>query len=188
MDLPSPKKASSEPSLHTPAEPYRSSGNLSSASTNSTNISGTKSRSLGSRKERLLGKISKIASWLTTSEPSSQALKQYKQEAFRKAGISPQHHNNEAHAKLHAPIGEIPPDAIRADSGMSPEEAMKRKVRERRRRRNEPCCCSSSGGGLTESSASWSSSGFFLTPAWDNLPLDGSDVGKSHSTEKGPAY
>ncbi|KAM7189981.1 hypothetical protein V8F20_009915 [Naviculisporaceae sp. PSN 640] len=73
--------------------------------------------------------MNKISNWLSTSEPSAHALKQHKKESFQKAGISPD--DVDANAKLHAPIGTIPEDAIKPAAGPSPEEIVKKKRKAR---------------------------------------------------------
>ncbi|KAK0672886.1 hypothetical protein QBC41DRAFT_312996 [Cercophora samala] len=84
---------------------------------------------------KLLGKVSKLTGWLSTSEPSTQALLSHQKEAFRKAGVPLT--DSEAHSKLRAPIGEIPSDAITSTTGPDPEELLRRKKEERKRRERE---------------------------------------------------
>lgn len=97
----------------------------------STSSSTTTTSSSGGRKDRLLDKMNKISSWLSTSEPSAHALKQHKKEAFQRAGIPLK--DTEANVKLHAPIGQIPPDAIKPSAGPNPEEIIRRKAEQRRK-------------------------------------------------------
>jgi hypothetical protein len=128
-------------------------------------------------KNRLLNKMTKMTRWLATSEPSAQALKQHKKESFTKAGIPLHDPNGEASIKLHAPIGEIPADAIKPTSSLSPEDIARKKAAERMRRKLES---DGSRGGFRTSQ---STSGFSLTSAsalspkasfaWDDLPFDG---------------
>ncbi|KAK0733885.1 hypothetical protein B0T26DRAFT_597361, partial [Lasiosphaeria miniovina] len=80
---------------------------------------------------RLLSKIHKLADWLTTSEPSAQALKQHKKREYKKAGVKVK--DGEANAKLRAPMGEIPADAARLTSGPSPEDIARKRATERRK-------------------------------------------------------
>ncbi|KAK4659835.1 hypothetical protein QC762_113295 [Podospora pseudocomata] len=91
-----------------------------------------RSRSEGGGGGKLLGKVSKLTGWLSTSEPSTQALLSHQKEAFRKAGIPLT--DSEAHSKLRAPIGEIPSDAITSTTGPDPEELLRRRKEERRRK------------------------------------------------------
>ncbi len=75
---------------------------------------------------RLSSKLHKIADWVSTSEPSSQALRRHKTETFEKAGIplSDSRDRARASAKLHAPLGQIPGDAIKTVGGPSPEDLL----------------------------------------------------------------
>ncbi len=77
-------------------------------------------------------KANKLSTWLATSEPSAQALVQHRRDSFQRAGLSPT--EPEPHAKLHAPIGDIPPGAIQPTTGPTPEEVMLRKTAERSKR------------------------------------------------------
>lgn len=78
--------------------------------------------------------LSGLRSWVGTSEPSTQALKKHQKMTFRRAGIEPG--DPRAKAKLHAPIGAIPDDAIRpAGRGPEPEELVRRRAEERRKAR-----------------------------------------------------
>jgi hypothetical protein len=76
----------------------------------------------------LTNKAHKLAGWLATSEPSAQAFHQHRKESFQKAGISQK--EEEPHAKLHAPLGGIPSDAIHPSTGPRPEELLQKKARE----------------------------------------------------------
>lgn len=134
-------------------------------------------------KRGLFGKMHKITDWLSTSEPSSEALKQHKRESFKKAGIPLKNSDGQASAKLHAPIGEIPASAIRPAGGPSPEELAKKRAVERRRLMSQSCSSSGGGRGIAESVFSQSSSGFSTTSAssqkgsvscpWEDVPFDG---------------
>jgi hypothetical protein len=85
-----------------------------------------------SSKGKILGKVS---DWVSTSEPSLQALKRYRSDTFHKAGISVNDPN--ANAKLHVPIGEIPSDAIKPTGrGPEPEEVALKKADMRRQMRS----------------------------------------------------
>ncbi|KAJ2907030.1 hypothetical protein MKZ38_008598 [Zalerion maritima] len=71
--------------------------------------------------ERKTKWLSGLKGWITTSEPSTQALKQHRQDTFKKAGVALS--DPQAHARLHAPIGTIPGDAIKpAGPGPDPEK------------------------------------------------------------------
>ncbi|KAM3456840.1 hypothetical protein MY3296_001498 [Beauveria thailandica] len=67
--------------------------------------------------------------WLSVSEPSAQAMKTQKRDAFRRAGIDPK--DPAAAAKMHLPLGTLPLGATTSTSGPTPEERL---ARERRRR------------------------------------------------------
>jgi hypothetical protein len=87
------------------------------------------------RKEGKTRFFSQLKEWISTSEPSTQALKNHKKDTFRKAGIATS--DPTANAKLHAPIGEIPQDAVKATTGPTPEERLREKSRQRRKIRQE---------------------------------------------------
>lgn len=80
--------------------------------------------------------IGKVTNWVSTSEPSLDALKRHRRETYQKAGISMD--DPDANAKLHVPIGEIPPDAIKpAGRGPEPEEIARRRAEHRRRQMSQ---------------------------------------------------
>ena len=91
----------------------------------------------GSKSKSKEGKgrwLSQLKDWVSTSEPSSQALKQHKKDTFKKAGVALD--DPQATAKLHAPIGELPEEAIKpAGRGPDPEEVLLRKAEQRRKAR-----------------------------------------------------
>ncbi|KAI0135501.1 hypothetical protein F4814DRAFT_454706 [Daldinia grandis] len=65
--------------------------------------------------------ISQLKSWVTVSDPSAQASKQYKKETYDKAHFSLD--DPRANAKLHLSIGTLPPNVIKpAVSGTDPED------------------------------------------------------------------
>lgn len=102
--------------------------------------------------------LHKMTDWLTASEPSTQALKHHKKSVFKKAGISED--DKDASSKLHVPMGEIPPDAIRpSGKGPDPEDVFKRQAEERRKAGRSTRSQSSSvlGSQLSQSSSSRSS-------------------------------
>ncbi|KAK0737612.1 hypothetical protein B0T21DRAFT_411049 [Apiosordaria backusii] len=116
------------------------------SSKSSTSVKSSKKQQSSPTKERgderrsgggvkLLTKVSKLTGWLSTSEPSTQALLSHQKETFRKAGVPLT--DSEAHSKLRAPIGEIPSDAITSTTGPDPEELLRRKKEERKRRERE---------------------------------------------------
>ncbi|KAL7936825.1 hypothetical protein V8C35DRAFT_277340 [Trichoderma chlorosporum] len=71
--------------------------------------------------------MTQVKDWLATSEPSAQAMKIKKKDAFKKHGIGLK--DPQAAAKMHSPMGKVPLDAVTSTSGPTPEEALKEKVR-----------------------------------------------------------
>ncbi|KAI1501744.1 hypothetical protein F5X99DRAFT_408764 [Biscogniauxia marginata] len=95
--------------------------------------------------------LSQLKDWVSVSEPSSQALKNYKKETYQKAGIA--FDDPRANAKLHLPVGTLPSDAIKpAGPGPDPEEIVFKRSEQRKKMRE-----SLTGVGIT-SRASRSSS------------------------------
>lgn len=86
----------------------------------------------GQGKEGRARWLAQIKDWFSASEPSTQAFKQHRQETFKKAGVDM--NDAQAHARLHAPIGSIPDDAIKPSvPGLEPEEVAKRRAEEKRK-------------------------------------------------------
>ncbi|KAJ9142074.1 hypothetical protein NKR23_g7435 [Pleurostoma richardsiae] len=78
--------------------------------------------------------FTQLKDWVSTSEPSAQALRKHKKETFKKAGVDLD--DPHAHSKLNAPIGEIPDHAIKpAGRGPEPEDVIKDKVEKKRKAR-----------------------------------------------------
>lgn len=77
--------------------------------------------------------LSQFKSWISTSEPSAQAMKQHKKDVFKRAGLDA----NDAlpHQKLHAPIGTLPADAIKPTTGPTPEKLLKKREEQRKKLR-----------------------------------------------------
>lgn len=95
------------------------------------------------------GWLSQVKDWFATGEPSAQDFKQLRKQEFKKRGI---HLNDpDAHAKMHAPIGQIPRTAIRTAGGPNPDKQAIRRAEQRDRQRT------SSRKGASISSASSSS-------------------------------
>ncbi|KAK3354157.1 hypothetical protein B0H65DRAFT_414749 [Neurospora tetraspora] len=126
------------------------------------------------------GLLHKVADWASTSEPSMQALNQYKQEAFQRAGVSP--NDSDPHTKLHAPIGEIPEDAIRPTAGSTPEEVLLRKKAERKRRQMEEEQRRGSIGGGGRGGSSSVRSGSVSSPTMSSGGLMGFGTGTGTGT------
>jgi hypothetical protein len=64
--------------------------------------------------------------WLSVAEPSAQAMKQQKRNAYKKHGIDPK--DPLAAAKMHLPSGQIPPGATTSTTGPSPEKVLRNKA------------------------------------------------------------
>jgi hypothetical protein len=95
----------------------------------STESSGRKTRG---GKDRLL---SQIKDWVSTSEPSSQALKNYKKNAYKQAGIS--RDDPRAPVKLHIPVATLPPEAIKPSGpGPDPEDVLLKKAEMKKKMRH----------------------------------------------------
>jgi hypothetical protein len=109
----------------------------------------------GKRGAWLTNRVQKMTNWLGTSEPSVQALIQHRKETFERAGVSQK--DVDAHSKLHAPIGEIPPDAVRPATGPSPEELVRKKAAKRRKHKLTHHSSGAGGGSLAQPSSSGSS-------------------------------
>ncbi|WDK14177.1 hypothetical protein CGRA01v4_05458 [Colletotrichum graminicola] len=71
--------------------------------------------------------VNQLKDWFSIGEPSSQDWKQLRKREFHKHGIAM--NDPEASAKLHAPIGAIPEEAIKPSSGPDPEVVAKKKAR-----------------------------------------------------------
>ncbi|OTA96991.1 hypothetical protein M434DRAFT_27335 [Hypoxylon sp. CO27-5] len=85
-------------------------------------------------KDGKYGWLSQLKGWVSVSEPSTQALKQYKKDTYNKAHIALD--DPEATAKLHSPIGTLPPDAIKpAGRGPDPEEIVMKQIEQRKKKR-----------------------------------------------------
>ncbi|KAI0482786.1 hypothetical protein GGR56DRAFT_207152 [Xylariaceae sp. FL0804] len=78
--------------------------------------------------------LSQLKGWVSMSEPSTQALKQYRENTYKKAGISLG--DPRANAKLHLPVGTLPPEAIKpAGRELDPEKMALKKAELRRKMR-----------------------------------------------------
>ncbi|KAF9879882.1 hypothetical protein CkaCkLH20_02693 [Colletotrichum karsti] len=98
------------------------------------------------------GFFDQVKDWFSTGEPSAQDWKQFKQREYRKHGISMR--DPEASAKLHAPIGAIPEEAIKPSSGPDPEELAKKRAANRKRIRTHGGSQRASSSISSESSSS----------------------------------
>ncbi|KAI0817480.1 hypothetical protein GGR55DRAFT_685112 [Xylaria sp. FL0064] len=85
-------------------------------------------------KEGKIRWFSQLKEWVSVSEPSTQALKNYKKDTYNKAGIALD--DPLANAKLHLPVAPLPPDAIKPGGrGPEPEEIIFQKAMQRRQAR-----------------------------------------------------
>ena len=76
--------------------------------------------------------LSQIKGWVSMSEPSAQAFKQHKKEAYKRAGVALD--DPRANAKLHIPTTTLPPSAIRPSGpGPEPEDIVRRKAENKRK-------------------------------------------------------
>ncbi|KAI0535739.1 hypothetical protein GGR58DRAFT_529087 [Xylaria digitata] len=78
--------------------------------------------------------FSQLKEWVSVSEPSTQALKDYKKDTYKKAGIALD--DPLANAKLHLPAASLPPDAIKpGGNGPEPEEIVLQRAMQRKKAR-----------------------------------------------------
>lgn len=108
-------------------------------------------------KEGKHGWFSQLKGWVSVSEPSTQALKQYKKDTYNKAQVALD--DPEANAKLHSPIGTLPPDAIKpAGRGPDPEEVVMKQIEQRKKKRISGSRTGGTSQGSRSSSSRYSSS------------------------------
>ncbi|KAI0447424.1 hypothetical protein F4803DRAFT_322564 [Xylaria telfairii] len=101
--------------------------------------------------------LSQLKEWVSVSEPSTQALKKYKKDTYKKAGIALD--DPLANAKLHLPVASIPRDAIKPGGrGPDPEEIALQKAKHRREARGLLAAAGSSRGSRSSSGHHSSSS------------------------------
>ncbi|KAI0889983.1 uncharacterized protein GGS22DRAFT_6864 [Annulohypoxylon maeteangense] len=101
--------------------------------------------------------LSQLKGWVSVSEPSTQALKQYKKETYEKAHIALD--DPQANAKLHLPIGTLPQDAIKpAGRGPDPEDIAMRQTEQRKKMRLSDNRMGSTSQGSRSSISRYSSS------------------------------
>lgn len=96
-----------------------------SQSYSQTSGSSNGSPKLGSNTKWLSG----VKSWLSTSEPSAQAMKKQRKDEYKKHGVS--RNDPMAAEKLHLPMGKVPQGATTSTSGPTPEEIL---IKERKQR------------------------------------------------------
>ncbi|KAI1156843.1 hypothetical protein F4825DRAFT_473282 [Nemania diffusa] len=102
--------------------------------------------------------LSQLKEWVSVSEPSTQALRSYKKDTYKKAGIALD--DPLANAKLHLPVASLPPDVIKpAGRGPEPEEIALQKAAQRKKARKLlPVTGASQGSSSSTSHYSSSSS------------------------------
>ncbi|KAI2467694.1 hypothetical protein F4781DRAFT_444031 [Annulohypoxylon bovei var. microspora] len=101
--------------------------------------------------------FSQLKGWVSVSEPSAQALKQYKKDAYEKAHIALD--DPQANAKLHLPIGTLPQDAIKpAGRGPDPEDISMKQTEQRKKMRLSGSRMGSTSQGSRSSASRYSSS------------------------------
>ncbi|KAI1756693.1 hypothetical protein F4782DRAFT_278010 [Xylaria castorea] len=104
----------------------------------------------GKEKEEKSRWFSQLKEWLSVSEPSTEALKNYKKDTFKKAGIAL--NDPLANAKLHLPVAPMPRDAIKpAGRGPEPEEIALQKAKHRKEVRGLLAVAGTSGGSRSSS-------------------------------------
>ncbi|KAI1162370.1 hypothetical protein F5B18DRAFT_381943 [Nemania serpens] len=89
----------------------------------------------GKGKEGKIRWFSQLKDWVSVSEPSTQALRNYKRDTFNNAGIALD--DPLANAKLHLPVASLPPDAIKPGGrGPEPEEIALKRAMQRKNTRD----------------------------------------------------
>ncbi|OAA49176.1 hypothetical protein BBO_02221 [Beauveria brongniartii RCEF 3172] len=132
----SPSQRQQHQQQHPPPLPHSSSSSSSGRRHSAGNGDGDKKTLLRSFK-----------TWLSVSEPSAQAMKTQKRDAFRRAGIDPK--DPAAAAKMHLPLGTLPLGATTSTSGPTPEERLARERRSRPQCRTHGSAQSVSSGSST---------------------------------------
>ncbi|KAI1733906.1 hypothetical protein F4680DRAFT_462805 [Xylaria scruposa] len=111
----------------------------------------------GKEKEKKSRWFSQLKEWISVSEPSTEALKNYKKDTFKKAGIALD--DPLANAKLHLPVASIPRDAIKPGGrGPEPEEIALQKAKNRKEARGLLAVAGTSRGSRSSSGLFSSSS------------------------------
>lgn len=76
--------------------------------------------------------LTQVKDWLSTSEPTAQAMKEQKRSTYAEHGVALD--DPRAAAKMHFPMGKVPEDAITSTSGPTPEDALKHRAAQYRTR------------------------------------------------------
>ncbi|KAI0555382.1 hypothetical protein F4679DRAFT_166446 [Xylaria curta] len=104
----------------------------------------------GKEKEKKSRWFSQLKEWISVTEPSTEALKNYKKDTFKKAGITL--NDPLANAKLHLPVASIPRDAIKPGGrGPEPEEIALQKAKNRKEARGLLAVAGTSRGSRSSS-------------------------------------
>ncbi|KAI1132079.1 hypothetical protein F5Y10DRAFT_284579 [Nemania abortiva] len=112
----------------------------------------------GKGKEGKARWLSQLKEWVAVSEPSTQALRNYKKDTYKKAGVALD--DPLANAKLHLPVASLPPDAIKPGGrGPGPEKiALQRAMQRKKALESLPMAGTSQGSRSSASHCSSSSS------------------------------
>ncbi|KAH8676315.1 hypothetical protein BX600DRAFT_454766 [Xylariales sp. PMI_506] len=79
--------------------------------------------------------LAQIRDWVSLSEPSTQALKNYKLDTYKRAGVALD--DPCANAKLHIPVARLPAEAIKPyGSGPDPEDMVRRRLDDKKPHRD----------------------------------------------------
>ncbi|KAI0972531.1 hypothetical protein F4678DRAFT_478405 [Xylaria arbuscula] len=111
--------------------------------------------------------FSQLKEWVSVSEPSTQALKNYKKDTYNKAGIALD--DPLASAKLHLPVASLPPDAIKPGGrGPEPEEIIIQRAMKRKKARELLSSTGTSQGSRSDASHYSSSSSVTVSAPKDS--------------------
>lgn len=97
--------------------------------------------------------MAQVKDWLSTAEPSAQAMKEQRKSTFKKHGIALD--DPQAAAKLHVSMERVPEGAVTSTSGPTPEQALKKRTASHRARESlggQGSRCGSSGSSLRSGS------------------------------------
>ncbi|CAJ2501776.1 Uu.00g046290.m01.CDS01 [Anthostomella pinea] len=101
--------------------------------------------------------FSQLKDWVSVSEPSTQALKTYKKDTYKRAGIALD--DPRASAKLHLPVGTLPAEAIKpAGRGPDPEVIALKRAEQQKKTRESYTGISGTSQGSQSSGSHYSSS------------------------------
>ncbi|GKT42160.1 uncharacterized protein ColSpa_02341 [Colletotrichum spaethianum] len=98
--------------------------------------------------------VNQLKDWFSVGEPSSHDWKQLKKQEFHRHGIAM--NDPDASAKLHAPIGAIPEEAIKPSSGPDPEVIARKRAANRKQLPRAYGGCERTSGSISSESSSGS--------------------------------